>query len=107
MFRSSMFAFAATAMFAVPALADNVNSHAGVQPEQVALMQANSAGVQATESAAVAAYNANVNPLATMLEKVGPYDLEDAFAGPHGYALPGWGSIANPSSMGGDASSGD
>ena len=102
MLRQSMFALAMSAMFAVPALADNVNSNAGAMPEQVALAQANSGNVQATENAAVTAYNDNVNPLATVLKKVGPYDLEDAFVGPHGYALPGWSGIANPSSMGGD-----
>jgi len=71
------------------------------QPEQVAaLVEANAMNVKHTENYAEQAYAANINPLSFMLEKVGPYDLQDAFTGSNGFPLPGWEGIANPASMG-------
>ena len=107
MFRSTTLALALTAALAAPALADDMKPTAAMQPEQIAaLSQANTVRVRNTENYAVQAYQANVNPLSFMLEKVGPYDLEDAYVGPNGYALPGWTAMANPSSLGGNGDGG-
>ena len=103
MLRSTTVALALSAALAVPAFAGEQMA-SGAQPEQVAaVIQANAALVQKTQSLAIEAYGENVNPLAYMLEKVGPYDLEDAFKGANGFALPGWSELGNPSSGGGDA----
>jgi len=106
MLRSTTVALALSAALAVPAFAgEQVAS--GAQPEQVAAaIQANAALVQKTQSSAIDAYNGNVNPLAYMLEKVGPYDLEDAFKGANGFPLPGWSQMGNPAAGGGDAGGG-
>ena len=107
MFRSTTLALALTAALAAPALADDMKPNAGLQPEQIAaLTQANTVQVRITENYAVQAYQANVNPLSFMLEKVGPYDLEDAYVGANGYALPGWAMMANPATVGGNGDSG-
>ena len=101
MLRSTTVAIALSVVLTAPAFAGEQAS--GTQPQQVAaVIQANAAMVQKTQSSAIEAYNANVNPLAFMLEKVGPYDIEDAFRGPNGYALPGWSEIGNPASGGGN-----
>jgi len=106
MFRSTTVALVLSTMVVAPAFASEQLA-SGTQSGQVAaLSQANAAIVQKTEMSAVDAYKANVNPLAYMLEKVGPYDLEDAFTGPNGYPLPGWSEIANPAS-GGDGGGGN
>ena len=104
MLRSTIFALALTVAAAAPALADDMKPRS-LQPEQLAVLSmANSAQVRSNEAYAMRAYQANINPLSFMLEKVGPYDLEDAYSGPNGYALPGWEALANPSSVGGDSS---
>ena len=105
MFRSTTIALVlSTAVVAQAFAGEQLAS--GSQSEQMAApAHANAAMVQKTEMSAVDAYKANVNPLAYMLEKVGPYDLEDAFTGPNGYPLPGWSEIANPAS-GGDGGAG-
>jgi hypothetical protein len=100
MLRSTSLAIALGAVLAVPAFAGEQLA-SGTQPVQVAAAgQANASAK--TQMSVVAAYDANVNPLAFVLEKVGPYDIEDAFRGPNGFPLPGWADIANPASGGGN-----
>ncbi len=48
---------------------------------------------QATQSASINAYKANVNPDATV-PTTGVYDESDRFVGPNGYPLPGDPTIA-------------
>ena len=99
MLRPTTVALALSAALAVPAFAGEQMA-SSAQPQQVAAVtQANAA----TKSSAIEAYNTNVNPLAFVLEKVGPYDLEDAFRGPNGFPLPGWSEIANPAAGGGNS----
>jgi hypothetical protein len=57
---------------------------------QAAAMPADNLTLQTTiANQALQAYNQDINPL-SVVKLASPYDEEDAFKGPNGYALPGW-----------------
>lgn len=78
-------AFGLVAGLAAAARADEATGPAPYTPEQSAQLQP-----QTTQSAAVDAYNRNLNAL-SVVKTPGPYDQEDAYTTPEGTPLPGWG----------------
>lgn len=102
-FLSLSLALALSAGLAASALANETGSASSSMPTQVAAAPASSdnlAHQREMSGAAVDAYNANINPLATV-KLVGPYDQADAFTGPNGFPLPGWYSMKGDVGSGG------
>src|SRR5262245_58147295 len=64
----------------------------GQAPGYIPTQQSALVPSQAVEQQATAAYNANINPLATV-PTTGIYDDGDRFTGPTGTPLPGWGAV--------------
>lgn len=88
-----------SAGLAAAARADQATGPAPYTPEQSAQLQA-----QPTQSAAVDAYNRNINALA-VVPTPGPYDQEDAYTTPSGTPLPGWSQMFDGG--GGDGGGGE
>lgn len=64
-------------------------------PAQVAVQPSSTAAT--TEQGSFSAFEANVNPTATV-QTTGAYDQEDQFVGRRGFPLGGWKEISNPPS---------